>query len=241
MSRDELRVDVERRSPSDGRPHTDRFGVRLAEVVTVADVLDAINAEPRTLAGELVAPIAWSGSCSFPVCGSCAMSINGRAGLACGTRADAVMGKKRHIRLAALDGFSVLADLWVDMAPMRERAARLSAWIDPGVELVRTADDPFERCTECGVCVAACPEAGLQRSFVGPAALAASHRVQRLQPVAAEDRVAHMLAPGGIDDCGRADNCVEVCPEAIPIDQALGNAARAATKLWIARILGRRR
>ena len=45
----------------------------------------------------------------------------------------------------------------------------------------------------------------------------------------ASQRVEAMIAPGGIQNCGKAGNCQAVCPKQIPLMHSWGRANRAAT------------
>jgi succinate dehydrogenase / fumarate reductase iron-sulfur subunit len=37
----------------------------------------------------------------------------------------------------------------------------------------------------------------------------------------AEERVRGLMGPGGIQDCGKAQNCVKVCPKEIPLTTSI--------------------
>ena len=45
----------------------------------------------------------------------------------------------------------------------------------------------------------------------------------------AEERLDALIAEGGIQVCGNAQNCVNVCPKEIPLLTAIGRSGRAAT------------
>ncbi len=38
------------------------------------------------------------------------------------------------------------------------------------------------------------------------------------------------MEPGGIDGCGKAQNCVEVCPKEIPLVDSIAAVSRQTTK-----------
>ena len=46
----------------------------------------------------------------------------------------------------------------------------------------------------------------------------------------AEERIEALMEPGGIDGCGNAQNCVQVCPKEIPLTTSLGDMMRATAK-----------
>jgi succinate dehydrogenase / fumarate reductase iron-sulfur subunit len=38
-----------------------------------------------------------------------------------------------------------------------------------------------------------------------------------------------MMEPGGIADCGNAQNCVKVCPKEIPLTESIAEIGRSTT------------
>ena len=38
-----------------------------------------------------------------------------------------------------------------------------------------------------------------------------------------------MIGPGGVSDCGNAQNCVKVCPKDIPLTESIAAIGRAVT------------
>jgi succinate dehydrogenase / fumarate reductase iron-sulfur subunit len=91
---------------------------------------------------------------------------------------------------------------------------------------------PLSRCMSCGSCLEACPEYGEGRAFVGAAAI--NHvRLVNLHPSGAMQKRARLetlMGEGGVADCGKAQNCVEVCPKDIPLVDSIGAVARDTTK-----------
>lgn len=243
--RERLLVRVRRQ---DGPSETDSrrwetFELQGGGWITVADVLRHIEREPRTRDGRLVTPVVWDDGCQWPACGVCTMAINGRARPACTTSVAALIAKGKALVLEPLETFPVRRDLWVDRARMARDALRLRAWVPdddadetPGANLDER--QIFGRCTRCGACLEACPETHPAAAFVGPAALGLAHAAQLTRPD--PRRVGALLTRGGIGDCGNAGNCVEVCPEVIPLDDALGSAAHAATRHWLRSLFGRK-
>jgi succinate dehydrogenase / fumarate reductase, iron-sulfur subunit len=113
---------------------------------------------------------------------------------------------------------------------------------------------PLSQCMSCGCCLDACPQyskieivrqagetdeqftarerAAYDVNFVGAAAISQvmyynSHPTGKLE---ANHRIDALTAPGGIQACGNAQNCVAVCPKTIPLTTSIGRAGRAATK-----------
>lgn len=112
---------------------------------------------------------------------------------------------------------------------------------------------PLSECMSCGCCLEACPQytkAHLQqgadetnedfrkreaeafdRQFIGAhamnqAVLMLSHPTGRMTATA---RLEALIAPGGIQNCGKAANCQAVCPKEIPLMRSWARAGRAAT------------
>jgi succinate dehydrogenase / fumarate reductase iron-sulfur subunit len=47
------------------------------------------------------------------------------------------------------------------------------------------------------------------------------------------ERLDALMAPGGIQNCGNAQNCVAVCPKKIPLTRSIARAGRATTFRWL--------
>jgi succinate dehydrogenase / fumarate reductase iron-sulfur subunit len=68
--------------------------------------------------------------------------------------------------------------------------------------------------------------------FVGPAAIS-QVRLFNLHPsgaMHAGERLEAVMGAGGVEGCGKAQNCVEVCPKEIPLLDSLAAVGRDATK-----------
>ena len=46
----------------------------------------------------------------------------------------------------------------------------------------------------------------------------------------APERYEALMGPGGISDCGKAMNCVAVCPKAIPLMESIADMNRQITR-----------
>jgi succinate dehydrogenase / fumarate reductase iron-sulfur subunit len=118
---------------------------------------------------------------------------------------------------------------------------------------------PLSECMTCGCCLDACPQFDLieverqpgetdadfaarkrtehDHGFVGAFGISQvmlfnDHATGKLN---AGERLEALMAPGGIQDCGNAQNCVAVCPKEIPLTRSIGRAGRATTLHWIKR------
>lgn len=126
----------------------------------------------------------------------------------------------------------------------------------PGEKIMRSKQEenyPLSQCMSCGCCLEACPQytkievhrrpgetdeqlrerknAAYDSEFVGAAAISQamlfnSHPTGKSL---ADQRIEALMAPGGIQNCGNAQNCVAVCPKEIPLTTSIGKAGRAAT------------
>jgi len=235
-----------KRQDSTGARRIDEFEVPRVAGMTIVSLLRHIRQNPHTAAGREVEPVVWQSPCLEQTCGCCTLLVNGRVCQACSTLVDAVASKKKRpvIELAPLSKFAVRRDLVVDRPRLGEHYETLRAWSEP-------ADDdspaPGEspqgqqkrfalwRCIDCGSCLEACPQYRVDRRFVGAAAI---NRVNVLgmhpsSAIGAEQRHGALLARAGIAGCGQARNCVEVCPQQIPLDDSLAAMARASTRHWL--------
>ncbi len=128
--------------------------------------------------------------------------------------------------------------------------------VGPGPKLgpeVREEVYPLSKCMSCGCCLEACPQftkieltkksnetdeqfgARKQRifdhGFIGAHAISQvvlfnSHPTGHMN---ANERLNALTAPGGIQVCGNAQNCVAVCPKEIPLTSSIAAAGRSAS------------
>lgn len=195
-------------------PRFETFDLPATETMTVLDALELIR---LTLDPGLM----YRHSCHHSACGTCAMRINGEERLACITRLGDL--SRDTVILEPLEGFTLIADLVVDMAPLHTH-------IDPRWSYLRPSDTPaakaaakeggqpavrLEDCIECGCCVSACPVVSQGDSFVGPAALAALSNQMAKTPKAGSALMTLAGAPNGEPACRRALACSRVCPTGV--------------------------
>lgn len=235
-----------RRQDGPERPETRRweqFAIEWHPRMTVAAALRAIELAAVTADGKHVAPVAWESSCLEETCGACTMSIDGRVAQACSVVIDAISAKNRAIVLEPLAKFPLIRDLVVDRSSIEQALSRVHAWVDvdldrPDASVPREQPDEqraqyaLSRCTRCGACLEACPQWGEHTDFVGAAALAQVRRLD-LHSVGRQtrnERLERVMAPGGVADCGKAQNCVEVCPMRIPLVDAIQGVARETSR-----------
>ena len=111
----------------------------------------------------------------------------------------------------------------------------------------------------CGCCLDACPQyvkvelergegetdeqfkareqAEFDTSFVGAHAMSQVMLFNQnpTGKLNAGERLDLLMEPGGIQNCGNAQNCVSVCPKKIPLTTSIGRAGRATVKRAISK------
>jgi succinate dehydrogenase / fumarate reductase iron-sulfur subunit len=249
-----VRLKIKRQDGPQSASYWQSFTLPWQPHMNVISALMEIQKSPITESGQRVTPVVWECVCLEEVCGSCTMLVNGRVRQSCSAMIDAIAPNGETIVLAPMTKFPVVRDLVVDRSRMFEDLKRVHAWIQldgshalgPGPrqspESQETAS-PLARCMTCGCCLEACPqipreslskrERGSQRGvFVGPAAIS-QVRLFNLHPsgrMHANERLDAVMGAGGIEDCGKAQNCAAVCPKEIPLVDSIAAVGRAATK-----------
>jgi succinate dehydrogenase / fumarate reductase iron-sulfur subunit len=219
------------------------FDVPWQPQMNVVSALMQIQRRPRTTRGEKVTPVVWECACLEEVCGSCTMLVNGRVRQSCSAFVDDLAPKGETIVLAPMTKFPVIRDLVVDRSRMFEDLKRVHAWVQldgshelgPGPRQSPDAQEeayPLSRCMTCGCCLEACPQINSLSDFVGPAAIN-QVRLFNLHPsgkMHANERLDTVMGGGGVEGCGKAQNCVEVCPKEIPLVDSIADVSRETTK-----------
>jgi succinate dehydrogenase / fumarate reductase iron-sulfur subunit len=235
-----------RRQDGPDRPETRRweeFAVPYQPYMNVISALMEIQKDPRTVQGKTVAPVVWECVCLEEVCGSCTMIINGKVRQSCSALIDEIAPKGQTITLEPMSKFPVVRDLIVDRQRMFEDMKRVKAWIHldgthelgPGPRESPEKQEeryPLSRCMTCGCCLEACPQYGQGLAFVGAFALNLV-RLYNSHPsgaMHASERLESVMGNGGVEDCGKAQNCVEVCPKEIPLVDSIAVVGRETTK-----------
>lgn len=224
------------------------FQVRYRPNLNVIAILQDLQLNPVTADGKTTTPPAWECACLEEVCGSCTMRVNGKPRQACAALVDQL---EQPIRLEPLSKFPLIRDLMVDRGRMFDHLKQVKAWINldgtydlgPGprysqdLALMRYK---LSECMTCGCCLEACPQYGPHSKFVGPQAISQvrlfnSHPSGKMN---ASERLESVMGPGGISDCGDAQNCVRVCPKQIPLTESIASVSRAATVHAVKSLVG---
>ena len=159
------------------------------------------------------------------------MVINGKVRQACSALIDHLT---QPITLQPMKKFPLLRDLTVDRQKMFDALKRVKAWVpidgtydlgpgpkqSPEVSELRYV---LSTCMTCGCCLEVCPQVAPGTAFVGAAAIS-QVRLFNSHPtgqVLKRERLSALMGDGGIQECGYAQNCVEVCPKDIPLTTSI--------------------
>lgn len=240
-----------RRCEGPGKPSRwETFEVGVEKGSNIISCLQQIAANPVTVEGARTTPVVWDAGCLEEVCGACTMVINGKVRQSCSCLLDDLAPSPGDtISLEPMSKFPVIRDLWVDRSRLFHNLKRVKAWvpIDGTYNLGAGPKEAPEQqetryvlstCMSCGCCLEACPQfvqepepARWDTAFIGAHAISQSrlfnmHETGRqLQP----ERLDALAGPGGVSDCGNAQNCVKVCPKNIPLTESIAAMGRAVT------------
>jgi succinate dehydrogenase / fumarate reductase iron-sulfur subunit len=167
------------------------------------------------------------------------MVINGKVRQSCTALIDK-LNPDQPITLEPMAKFPVVRDLAVDRKSMFENLKRVKAWIPidgthdlgPGPREGQTEQAQeyvMSTCMTCGCCLDACPQVNAASDFIGAAMINQVRRFN-MHPTGklnAPERLRTLMAPGGIQECGKSQNCVKVCPKGIPLTTSIAAMSRA--------------
>ena len=231
---------IKRQNTPTSKSYWEEFELPYQANMNVISCLMEIAANPVTREGKATTPITYDSNCLEEVCGSCAMLINGRARMACSALVDSL---QQPIRLEPFSKFPVVRDLATDRSVIFENLKAVKAWLPvdgtydlgPGPRMSPEDQEeayPISRCISCTCCMEACPQFNEDTGFVGAATIA-QVRLFNTHPtgkVLKRDRLEALMGDGGIQECGYAQNCVEVCPKDIPLTNSISAVSRDVMK-----------
>jgi succinate dehydrogenase / fumarate reductase iron-sulfur subunit len=229
-----------RQASPDHEGKWETFKIPYRKGLNVIAALMDIQRKPVTGDGETTTPVVWDSNCLEEVCGSCTMNINGRAQMACSSLVDDL---KEPVTLEPLRKFPLVRDLVVDRGRMFQALKQVKAWIEldgthnlgPGPRQSQTEQGDryvLSTCMTCACCLEACPQVTMDNAFMGAAAISQA-RLFNMHPTGkmnAPERIRGLMEEGGIQDCGKAQNCVQVCPKDIPLTTSIAAMNREVTK-----------
>jgi succinate dehydrogenase / fumarate reductase iron-sulfur subunit len=231
MANNPVIIKIKRQDTPNSKPYWDEFELPYKPGRNVISALMEIAANPVTHDGHKTTPITYDSNCLEEVCGSCAMLINGRARMACSALLDKL---EQPIRLEPFSKFPIVRDLATDRGVIFENLKAVKAWVpvDGSYDLgsgPRVSPEkqeemyPLSRCISCCCCMEACPQFDEATGFVGAATIS-QVRLFNSHPtgqVLKRERLTALMGDGGIQECGYAQNCVEVCPKDIPLTTSI--------------------
>jgi succinate dehydrogenase / fumarate reductase iron-sulfur subunit len=235
-------VRIRRQDRPDSEPYWQEFAVAYRPGMNVISALQAIAANPVTADGTKTTPVAYMAACLEEVCGSCTALVNGKVCQMCSQLIDEHLGADGRITIEPMSKFPVVRDLMVDRTRLFNDLSRIRGWVPidgtydlgPGpTEKPAVAARRYDlsRCMSCGCCLEVCPQYTFDNHFVGAAVIS---QVEYFNAHATgaelrDDRLDVMEQPGGIADCGNAQNCVKVCPKEIPLTESIARVGRSTT------------
>ena len=241
--------EIKRQASPDAPAVWERCNIEWRPGLNVISLFMEIAANPVTADGRGTTPVAYDSCCLEEICGSCAMRINGKARMACSALVDNL---EQPIRIEPLSKFPLVRDLQIDRSVLFENLKKVKAWIPidgtydlgSGPRVLPQQQEinyPLSNCISCTCCMEVCPQFNEETGFVGAATIAQvklfnNHPTGK---VLAEERLRALAGDGGIQECGFAQNCVEVCPKRIPLTNAISSVSRDVLLQKAIDLLGR--
>jgi succinate dehydrogenase / fumarate reductase iron-sulfur subunit len=198
-----------------------RFQEYSIDVHPDSTILDALIQVREEVDGTL----ALRCSCRASICGSCGMRVNGRARLVCKTRVEHLAPNGEQLTIEPMGNQKVVKDLVVSLDTFFSQIKRVTPYLQPDKEpehgeFIASNESMTNlltamNCIMCGCCVSDCTVLEVDPNFIGPAALAKAWRFTEDPRDGKRNQRLNMLnnEDGGIWDCTRCMQCVEVCPK----------------------------
>jgi succinate dehydrogenase / fumarate reductase iron-sulfur subunit len=233
---------IKRQDAPGKEPYWQEFAVPHRANMNIISCLQYIAANPTTVDGQATTPPVWDSGCLEEVCGACTMVINGKARQSCSALAEKLTDGTEPITLEPMSKFPIVRDLWVDRQRLFNDLKRVKAWVPidgtydlgagpPISQELQEERYPLSRCISCGCCLEACPQYTPTNNFVG-AAVISQARLFNDHPIGVAlkpQRLEALMGEGGIQECGKAGNCVQVCPKQIPLLESIAAVQRQMT------------
>ena len=233
-------VKIKRQEGPDAKPHWEEFHLPYRPYMNVTICLQEIRKNPRTFDGTPTTPVSWESDCLEEVCGICTMVINGKVRQSCSALVDPI---GTTVTLEPMRKFPVVRDLVVDRSSLFESLKRVRAWVQidgthalgPGPRISPESQQEnywLSRCFSCGCCLDVCPQVNDRSDFIGamPINQVKLFNAHPLGAMNAKERLRALMGPGGIEDCGNAQNCVKACPKEIPLVDSIAEVNREITQ-----------
>jgi len=218
----DVTLNVKRYNPDAAKPasYNQEYRIDLEDGSSLLDGLIKVRE-------EMDGTLALRCSCRSAICGSCAMRVNGRAVLACNTKMKDVMPKDGSpVKVEPAGNMGVVKDLIVNFDVFWGKIKAVKPWLQPEGPVPQGEYlAPNEAmlhlagvmgCIMCGACVSDCTVLEVDKNFLGPAALAKAYRfVGDPRDAHEKDRLKDLTKYGGMWDCTRCMQCVQVCPKGV--------------------------
>ena len=241
-----IAIEVLRYQPAkDAQPYLQSWTIPFTDDMSVLQGLQYIK-------DKLDGSLTFRWSCRMAICGSCGMMVGGQPSLGCRTFLRNYL--PGPVRVEALAHFPIERDLVIDADDFMTKLARIKPWIVPrearsleqGEYLQTPAEleryEQFSHCINCMLCYAACPQYGLDRSFLGPGITALLHRYNSDSRDGAKDeRMQIVHGEDGVWGCTAVGYCSVVCPKQVDPANAVNLNKTASAVDWFARFLPGRR
>ena len=216
----QVTLSVKRYDPeaADPAPRVQDFRIEAESHFTVLDGLIKVRE-------EVDPSLAVRCSCRASICGSCAMRVNGHAALACKTKLSSAL-HDGAVSVEPMGNQRVVKDLVTDASLFWGKIRDVEPFLqtkgpEPEEEYIASNDAMLNLitpmgCIMCGACVSDCTVLEVDKNFLGPAALAKAYRfVRDPRDDADNSRLGALDEYGGVWDCTRCMQCVEVCPKGV--------------------------
>ena len=236
------------------RPHEDREPSFQSYRVPYSDDMSVLQAL-QYIKDELDGTLSFRWSCRMAICGSCGMMIDGVPRLGCKTflRDFAGSDGAGKLRIEPLAHFPIERDLVVDVRDFIDKLESITPYIVPKEprrldqgEYLQTPAQldrylQFAGCINCMLCYAACPQYGLDSSFIGPGVTALLHRYNADSRDGAKARRMELVnADEGVWSCTAVGYCSVVCPKGVDPANAVNQNKTASAVDYFLRFVAPR-
>ena len=222
-----IEIEVFRYNPeTDVEPRFQSFQVPFSDDTSVLQGLQYIK-------DHLDGSLTFRWSCRMAICGSCGKMVNGVPELSCHKFLREYYPGK--VKIEPLSHFPVLRDLVIDQTDVFDRKLPsvtpylvpeepLPLAAGPHVQTPKQLQDfyQYSQCINCLLCYAACPQYGLKKDFIGPAALALMHRYNSdSRDKGWQVRADALNSEDGVWGCTLVGYCSQVCPKGVDPARAI--------------------
>ena len=245
MAEEQLRMTVTRYRPGeDAEPVTQSFTIPYHDDWVVLDALQYVK-------DRIDGTLSFRWSCHMGVCGSCGMMVNGTPKLTCAAFLRDYY--PAEVTVEPLANFPVVRDLVVDIDDFMHKLSEVKPYIirddletapigfgHEFRQLPEQVEDykQFSMCINCMLCYAACPVYGMEKSFLGPAAIALGHRYNMdSRDQGRDERMSFIGSSEGIWECTFVGECSVVCPKNVDPAAAIQRTKLATTNDWFRSVL----